>query len=97
MAEYLLLMHDDTTTPEAEERWPAYLEGLAARGALRGGSAIGGGVTLRLAGTAAPTSGLTGFVRVEAPDLDGARALVAGNPTFEAGGTIEVRELPRTD
>jgi hypothetical protein len=26
-----------------------------------------------------------------------ARALLPGNPVFEAGGKVEMRELPRTD
>jgi hypothetical protein len=33
---------------------------------------------------------------VIAADLDQAKALVAGNPVFEAGGTVEIRELPET-
>jgi len=27
---------------------------------------------------------------------DDARTLLVGNPVFEAGGTVEIRELPRT-
>lgn len=34
---------------------------------------------------------------VAADSLDAARALLAGNPVFEAGGTVEIRELPRTE
>jgi hypothetical protein len=37
----------------------------------------------------------SGYIRVQASDLDAARELVAGNPVYEAGGTIEVRELPK--
>jgi hypothetical protein len=40
---------------------------------------------------------LTGFIRVRAKSLEQAKALVAGNPLYEAGGTVEIRELPRTD
>ncbi len=36
-------------------------------------------------------------VGVIADSLDGAEALVAGNPVFEAGGTAEIRRLPRTE
>ncbi len=95
MPEYLLLMHNDTVTAEDVTRWSAYLEALAVSGALRGGSAIGDGTTVRREGTPAPvTSTLAGFIRVDAADLDAARALLEGNPVFEAGGTIELRELP---
>jgi hypothetical protein len=41
------------------------------------------------------TGHLTGYIRVRAESLNAARALVAGNPVYEAGGTIEIRELPR--
>ena len=43
------------------------------------------------------TGHLTGFIRVRADDLNDAVRLLAKNPTFEAGGSIEVRELPATD
>jgi hypothetical protein len=34
---------------------------------------------------------------VNADSLDRAKSLLVGNPVFEAGGTVEIRELPRTD
>jgi len=34
---------------------------------------------------------------VTADSLEAAKSLLLGNPVFEAGGTIEIRELPRTD
>jgi hypothetical protein len=33
---------------------------------------------------------------VQAENLERARELVQGNPVFEAGGTVEIRELPKT-
>lgn len=54
--------------------------------------------TVRKAGPEpAITSHLSGFMRVVAGSLGHARTLVAGNPVFEFGGTVEIRELPRTD
>ena len=50
---------------------------------------------LRQGADAAPlTAQLAGFIRVRAADLTAAQALVAGNPVYECGGTVEVRELP---
>ena len=43
------------------------------------------------------TSHLTGFIRIEAGSLAAAALLLAGNPVYEAGGTVEIRELPVTD
>jgi hypothetical protein len=97
MPDFILLMH----APAADEvmaDWGPYLDSLSAKGALRGGSAIGAGVALRRDGApAAISASLSGFVRIEADDLDQARGMVAGNPTYEAGGTVEIRELPITD
>ena len=38
---------------------------------------------------------LTGYIRVQAESLADARRLLEGNPVYEAGGTIEIRALPR--
>lgn len=39
---------------------------------------------------------LSGFIRVRATNLEEVKALLTGNPVYEAGGTVEIRELPRT-
>jgi hypothetical protein len=101
MTEYILLMHNDAKTEVIdtdEDDWVPYLQKLKDGGYFRGGSAIGDGECARKSGTIPPISKhLSGFIRVEAESLSQARSLLAGNPTFEAGGTVEIRELPRTD
>jgi hypothetical protein len=98
MQDFLLLMHDDASSTVETQAWVRYLDGLRQAGRLQGGSAIGGGACMRKAPPIPPlTSSLTGFIRVSADDLSDACRLVAGNPVFEAGGTVEIRELPRTD
>lgn len=98
MAEFILLMHGDYDRPADGENWQPYLEMLGSVGALRGGSAIGRGLCMRRSGSVPSLSDhLVGYVKIEARDLDHARQLVAGNPVYEAGGTVEVRELPETD
>jgi hypothetical protein len=97
MADFLFLMHDDAMS-EDDSAWGPYLARLEADGALRGGSAIGTGVCVCKYGhPPAVTSYVTGFVRIVARDLEHARSMVAGNPVYEGGGTVEIRELPRTD
>jgi hypothetical protein len=97
MPDFLLLMHNDAPGERSED-WPAYLSTLESSGHLRGGSAIGDGVCVRKDGrTVAIAAHLNGFVRVEASGMDEAKRLVAGNPVFEAGGTVEIRTLPVTD
>ena len=96
MSDYIFLMHDDATSED--DAWGPYLDGLKRRGCFQGGSAIGDGVRARKDGLPTDvTAHLTGFIRVGADNLDQARSLLAGNPHFEAGGTVEIRELPRTD
>lgn len=95
MSDYLILMHGGSDDDEAA--WGPYLSGLRAAGALVGGSAIGGGFCANKAGDAPGITALSGYIRVQATTLDAARALLAGNPVYEAGGVVEVRELPITD
>lgn len=95
MPEYMFLMHDDTVADEPD--WELYLRTLQQAGVFDGGSAIGDGVCLRKTGQPGPlTTHLAGYIRVMARDLDQAKALLDGNPVWEAGGTVEIRELPRT-
>lgn len=97
MPDYILFSRSDATAEVLADQWQSYLDGLSGKGRLRGGSAIGGGMCFRRGGEPAPlTSGIVGFVRVEAGDLADAERLLAGNPVYEAGGTIEIRELPRS-
>lgn len=94
MTDYIFLMHDDAAGG-AELDWERYLSRLREAGVFQGGSAIGNGQCERKSGaTPAPTAHITGFIRVTAEDMVHARLLLAGNPVFEAGGTVEIRELP---
>ena len=94
MGEYIFLMHDDAAADA--ESWGPYLRKLQESGAFEGGSAIGDGICACKSG-AAPgiTAHLTGYIRVSADNIDQAQSLLTGNPHFEAGGTVEIRELPR--
>jgi hypothetical protein len=94
MAEFILLMHGDAPASKAED-WGQYIAMLKASGHFEGGSEIGDGVCMRKTGNApAITSHLSGFMTIQADSLAQAKTLLAGNPAYEAGGTIEIRELP---
>jgi hypothetical protein len=95
MPDYFLLMHDDAT--HATEGWDDYIRRLREAGVFQGGSAIGGGMVARKSGTPAPLAAhLGGFIRITARDLDHAQSFLDGNPVYEAGGTVEIRELKRS-
>ncbi len=99
MADYIFLMHGlPESLKSVETDWAPYLKRLEAGGHLRGGSAIGHGACFNRNGAAfGITAHLTGFVRVEADSLEAASTLLPGNPVYEAGGTVEIRELPKTE
>ncbi len=99
MNEYILFMHDDVpgTPSDNDEAWTAYLSTLRSSGAFDGGSSIGDGICMSMASSAPGiTRHIVGYFRVRAESMDAARALVAGNPVYENGGTVELRELPNT-
>jgi hypothetical protein len=96
MNDYILFMHADADRDETPELWERYLSRLREIGAFQGGSTIGSGEVVRKTGAAGPITGhLSGYIRVQAEDISAAKALVAGNPVFECGGSVEIRELPR--
>ena len=79
--------------------WNTYIETLVSKGVMRGGSAIGDGICVRKGEADAHniTDYIKGYIKVEVDSLEAAKALLPGNPVYEAGGVIEIRELPRTD
>ena len=96
MTDYIFLMHGDAKADGGA--WEPYLGKLKQGGFFEGGSAIGSGVCLRKSGPPAELSAhIVGFVKVKADSLHQAKSLVFGNPVFEAGGTVEIRELPHTN
>ena len=98
MPDYIFRMRDDAADLSGDDAWGPYIARLRTTGHFQGGSAIGPGVCVRKASPQpGVTSHLSGFIRVVADSLDHARTLVIGNPVFESGGTVEIRELPRTD
>lgn len=96
MPDFMFLMHGDSDGAD-DAAWAGYLAKLRAAGIFEGGSAIGGGLCARKHGSPAPlATQLTGFIRITADDLAHARTWLDGNPVYEAGGTVEIRELPRS-
>ena len=96
MAAFIILMHGDAPRQSDPAAWDAYFRRLRDLGVFDGGSAVGAGATHRQGADPAPVSEqITGYIRVRADSLEQARALIEGNPVFDAGGTVEIRALPR--
>jgi hypothetical protein len=69
MKDYILLMHADGAAANPDQ-WLTYLNGVRELGVFEGGSAIGGGETVRKDGVAvATTRHISGYIRVRAADL----------------------------
>lgn len=95
MNDYIFLMHSGGG-PTTSEEWEAYIGRLNDLGVFQGGSSIGEGICVSKSGEAKEITGhLSGYIKIKATTLDEAKQLVDGNPAFEAGGTVEIRELPR--
>jgi hypothetical protein len=94
MPDYILLMHNDAVAEVPDPEWQVYFARLRNGGSFQGGSAIGGGRCARKHGAIPSISAhIGGYIRINAANLDEAGRLIAGNPVFEAGGTVEIREL----
>ncbi|MBP8097951.1 MAG: hypothetical protein KAY03_01410 [Arenimonas sp.] len=91
-------MYDDAidkSRANDDREWGACFSKLRASGQFDGGSSIGRGTKCRKDHPGYPSgTELTGFIRIRAGDLDGVKVFLSGNPIFEAGGTVEIRELP---
>ncbi len=99
MRDYILLMHNDAPERSGNrpDQWTAYFAKLNQAGAFQGGSAIGDGICVSKSPAARGiTQHLSGYIQIQAESLSHARELLIGNPVFEAGGTVEIRELPKT-
>lgn len=93
MKDYLLLMH--VGTKPSADAWGPYIGKLREAGCFQGGSAMGEGVCVSRTGAAPEiTRHLSGYMKIRANDLAHARSLLAGNPVYELGGIVEIRELP---
>ena len=80
---------------ESEGDWSSYIEKLIGTGMFRGGSAFGNSRCLSKASDNTECVA-TGYMRFEADSIDEIQALLAGNPTYEAGGAVEIHELIKT-
>lgn len=94
MAELIFFMHVDTISEEKTADWESYIGKLIATGNFQGGSSIGTGSAYRKGHpTVAASDEINGFIRMHGISLDDAHEYLVGNPTYEAGGMVEVREL----
>lgn len=97
MNDYIFFMHNDgLECSDNNAEWEQYLKKLRVCGQFEGGSSIGHGECVAKAKPPKSiTPHLSGYLLVQAETLEAAKVLLEGNPVFEAGGTVEIRELLR--
>ena len=92
-------MYGDAINAQAAEdpaQWNTYLAQLRRTGLFDGGSSVGPGEAHKKNEPLRPVRRqLDGFIRVRAASRDDAKTFLAGNPVYEAGGTVEIFELWR--
>jgi hypothetical protein len=97
MKDYILFMHNDAPDggkPRPAAEWSSYFEKLNAEHVFEGGASIGGGVCMNKSGSAPQISDrIFGYIRLRVRDINHAKELVELNPVFQAGGSVEIREI----
>jgi hypothetical protein len=97
MPEFIVFMYNDAVDRSIAndgQAWGAYLAKLKATGRFNGGSSIGRGSWYRKGAQQSPSEpSIEGFIQIEAANATEAQAVLEGNPNYEAGGTVEIREL----
>jgi hypothetical protein len=91
---FLLLMNDDGSAEERRDDWAGYVNELIASKKLAGGSSLGNASAVRKGSSESkPVSRHAGYLLIDAHDRAEAQTLLAGNPAYEAGSSIEIYEL----
>jgi hypothetical protein len=97
MPEFIVFMYNDVVDrgiANDGQKWSAYLARLKATGRFSGGSSIGRGSKFKKGSQQSPSElSIEGFLRIEATNAAEAQAVLEDNPNYEAGGTVEIREL----
>lgn len=86
MADFVMLMKQSD-----EQGWDVYIESLINKGCMRGGSSLGNGACCQKSTEDSPCT-VTGYIRIEADNLDHAKSFLEGNPAYEAGRAVEILE-----
>ncbi|WP_309381234.1 hypothetical protein [Cerasicoccus frondis] len=93
--QYLLLIHDNTTTETKPEEWDAFFEAARKSGLFQGGSALGERWMLGEQ-SATSTNQITGFMQFNAGNRQQVIDLLNQHPVLLHGGSAELCEMPKS-
>ncbi len=90
MKEYIMINHG-VGSPAS---WDEYFKMLHDEGHMMGGSALDHGISVRDGKFSdAQSQTITGYIVIQAEDLDAARKIMLQSPIHQAGGTVELFTL----
>jgi hypothetical protein len=94
--QYLLLIHDNVTSPTTDSDWADFIARATESGMFRGGSELGSREIIGT-GAALPSSAhIGGFMRFDADDRLRLVELLQSHPIVIHGGTVELCEMPQS-
>jgi hypothetical protein len=96
MDAYLLLIHNNETTPTRDEEWERFFAEARSSGMFEGGSEVGRREILGGPATVPSSAHIVGYMRFETADRRLLLDLLRLHPVVLHGGTVELCELPRS-
>ncbi|HMR73403.1 MAG TPA: hypothetical protein PKD68_05375 [Candidatus Saccharibacteria bacterium] len=96
MKQYLLLIHDNSTSDSTADEWQRFFVAAKDSGFFRGGSEIGEHTLLGKNQSVSSSRHIVGYMRFDADEKSKLLSLLNSHPTVLHGGTIELCELPKS-
>ncbi len=94
--QYIALIHGNREANIHSSEWTRFIENAQASGMFKGGSELGQRYPIGATDVPDPTNVIDGFMRFDSNDLSQLMALLESHPCIIHGGTIELREMPRS-
>lgn len=94
--EYIVLIRNNATSPASSNEWDGFFDRAKSSGMFKGGSALGSAFVMGKEVDEQASSMLGGFMRFDSESTTELKALLETHPVVQAGGSIEVVEMPVT-
>lgn len=94
--QYIAFVHANPEATIGSEEWDRFFAAASDAGVFRGGSELGERHAVGTNGVPDSTNTIDGFMRFDTDDLKQLLTLLESHPCIRHGGTIELREMPRS-
>ena len=96
MTQYILFIHENTTTAPTPAEWNQFFTLARASGFFEGGSEIGNREFIGDPRGALSSGHIVGYMRFDSADKQKLLDLLAKHPVVAHGGSVELCELPKS-